>query len=112
MLLQEIPLAHSFNEGQIEWFKAGSALNLVCSSYMSQTSLSDHVGNLDGCQGQAINGDRWKEHVSRPGLVPRNSVIASLAWRYFLGYLYHSAKTSLFITFTVITVTTNHKHFI
>ena len=26
---QEIPLAHSFNEGQIEWFKAGSALNLV-----------------------------------------------------------------------------------
>ncbi|KAI0791119.1 aconitate hydratase [Abortiporus biennis] len=27
---EEIPLAHSFNEGQIEWFKAGSALNLVC----------------------------------------------------------------------------------
>ena len=26
---EEIPLAHSFNEGQIEWFKAGSALNLV-----------------------------------------------------------------------------------
>ncbi|KAH9920877.1 aconitate hydratase [Epithele typhae] len=26
----EISLAHSFNEGQIEWFKAGSALNLVC----------------------------------------------------------------------------------
>ncbi|KAH7882095.1 aconitase family-domain-containing protein [Phlebopus sp. FC_14] len=25
----EIPLAHSFNEGQIEWFKAGSALNLM-----------------------------------------------------------------------------------
>jgi aconitate hydratase len=25
----EIELAHSFNEGQIEWFKAGSALNLV-----------------------------------------------------------------------------------
>jgi aconitate hydratase len=25
----EIPLAHSFNEGQIEWFMAGSALNLV-----------------------------------------------------------------------------------
>jgi aconitate hydratase len=25
----EISLAHSFNEGQIEWFKAGSALNLV-----------------------------------------------------------------------------------
>jgi aconitate hydratase len=22
-------LAHSFNEGQIEWFKAGSALNLM-----------------------------------------------------------------------------------
>ncbi|KAG2004539.1 aconitate hydratase [Coprinopsis cinerea AmutBmut pab1-1] len=27
--VDEIPLAHSFNEGQIEWFKAGSALNLV-----------------------------------------------------------------------------------
>jgi len=27
----EIPLAHSFNEGQIEWFKAGSALNLMAS---------------------------------------------------------------------------------
>ena len=26
---EEIELAHSFNEGQIEWFKAGSALNLV-----------------------------------------------------------------------------------
>jgi aconitate hydratase len=26
---EELPLAHSFNEGQIEWFKAGSALNLM-----------------------------------------------------------------------------------
>ncbi|KAI1789673.1 aconitate hydratase [Ganoderma leucocontextum] len=26
---EEISLAHSFNEGQIEWFKAGSALNLM-----------------------------------------------------------------------------------
>ncbi|KAF7433607.1 Aconitate hydratase mitochondrial [Pleurotus ostreatus] len=26
---EQIPLAHSFNEGQIEWFKAGSALNLM-----------------------------------------------------------------------------------
>jgi aconitate hydratase len=25
----EISLAHTFNEGQIEWFKAGSALNLM-----------------------------------------------------------------------------------
>jgi len=25
----EISLAHSFNEGQIKWFKAGSALNLM-----------------------------------------------------------------------------------
>jgi hypothetical protein len=25
----KISLAHAFNEGQIEWFKAGSALNLV-----------------------------------------------------------------------------------
>ncbi|KAF9028933.1 aconitate hydratase [Hymenopellis radicata] len=27
---EEISLAHTFNEGQIAWFKAGSALNLVC----------------------------------------------------------------------------------
>jgi aconitate hydratase len=27
--LQEIALAHTFNEGQIAWFKAGSALNLM-----------------------------------------------------------------------------------
>lgn len=27
--VEKISLAHSFNEGQIEWFKAGSALNLV-----------------------------------------------------------------------------------
>jgi aconitate hydratase len=26
---QRIELAHSFNQGQIEWFKAGSALNLM-----------------------------------------------------------------------------------
>ena len=26
---EDISLAHSFNEGQIEWFKAGSALNLM-----------------------------------------------------------------------------------
>ena len=26
---EELELAHSFNEGQIEWFKAGSALNLM-----------------------------------------------------------------------------------
>ena len=30
-LLQRIPLAHSFNQGQIAWFKAGSALNLMAS---------------------------------------------------------------------------------
>lgn len=27
--VDKIELAHSFNEGQIEWFKAGSALNLM-----------------------------------------------------------------------------------
>jgi aconitate hydratase len=27
--VDEIELAHSFNEGQIQWFKAGSALNLM-----------------------------------------------------------------------------------
>lgn len=34
-MLQEIPLAHSFNEGQIEWFKAGSALNLMAAKAKS-----------------------------------------------------------------------------
>lgn len=29
---EKVSLAHSFNEGQIEWFKAGSALNLVSNS--------------------------------------------------------------------------------
>ncbi|KAI0743307.1 aconitate hydratase [Irpex lacteus] len=29
---EELPLAHSFNEGQIEWFKAGSALNLMAAN--------------------------------------------------------------------------------
>ncbi|KAJ7054095.1 aconitate hydratase [Mycena amicta] len=32
----EIPLAHSFNEGQIEWFKAGSALNLMAAKAKGQ----------------------------------------------------------------------------
>ncbi|KZT19858.1 aconitate hydratase [Neolentinus lepideus HHB14362 ss-1] len=32
---EEVPLAHSFNEGQIEWFKAGSALNLMASKRAS-----------------------------------------------------------------------------
>jgi len=26
---EDVSLAHSFNEGQIAWFKAGSALNLM-----------------------------------------------------------------------------------
>ena len=30
---EEIELAHSFNEGQIAWFKAGSALNLVRNTF-------------------------------------------------------------------------------
>lgn len=35
---EEIPLAHSFNEGQIAWFKAGSALNLVCTTAMTSSN--------------------------------------------------------------------------
>jgi aconitate hydratase len=27
--VEEIKANHSYNEGQIEWFKAGSALNLI-----------------------------------------------------------------------------------
>ncbi|KAK0234615.1 Aconitase/3-isopropylmalate dehydratase, partial [Armillaria nabsnona] len=38
---EEIPLAHSFNEGQITWFKAGSALNLV-----RKHSAFKHVADL------------------------------------------------------------------
>jgi aconitate hydratase len=33
---EEISLAHSFNEGQIEWFKAGSALNLMAAKAKGQ----------------------------------------------------------------------------
>ncbi|GJE91605.1 aconitate hydratase [Phanerochaete sordida] len=33
---EEIPLAHSFNEGQIAWFKAGSALNLMAANAKSR----------------------------------------------------------------------------
>lgn len=32
----EIELAHSFNEGQIAWFKAGSALNLMAAKAKGQ----------------------------------------------------------------------------
>jgi len=56
MILQEISLAHSFNEGQIEWFKAGSALNLVRSN-LYMTSLYSDFMDIDGCQGQAVNSD-------------------------------------------------------
>jgi len=34
----EISLAHSFNEGQIEWFKAGSALNLMAAKAKAKSS--------------------------------------------------------------------------
>lgn len=37
---ERVELAHSFNEGQIEWFKAGSALNLVCGFSLSMKLLS------------------------------------------------------------------------
>jgi aconitate hydratase len=33
---ETVSLAHSFNEGQIEWFKAGSALNLMAAKAKSQ----------------------------------------------------------------------------
>ena len=33
---EDISLAHSFNEGQIEWFKAGSALNLMAAKAASK----------------------------------------------------------------------------
>ena len=33
---ESISLAHSFNEGQIEWFKAGSALNLMAAKAKGQ----------------------------------------------------------------------------
>lgn len=45
---EDISLAHSFNEGQIEWFKAGSALNLV-RLYTAFLLYSTHH-QLDGVQ--------------------------------------------------------------
>ena len=48
----EISLAHSFNEGQIEWFKAGSALNLVSMFlHRQQNDLLMNSSLTDGCQG-------------------------------------------------------------
>lgn len=44
---EEVPLAHSFNEGQIEWFKAGSALNLVS------------LPTLSVSHEQPLTADRW-----------------------------------------------------
>ncbi|EJD43950.1 aconitate hydratase [Auricularia subglabra TFB-10046 SS5] len=35
---EKLELAHSFNEGQIEWFKAGSALNLMASKAKSRAA--------------------------------------------------------------------------
>ena len=49
----EISLAHSFNEGQIEWFKAGSALNLVRRlSFASTQTPSNPFSTLDGTEGK------------------------------------------------------------
>jgi aconitate hydratase len=64
----QIPLAHSFNEGQIEWFKAGSALNLVS----RKLSVSTEPGTL-------LTTDlRWRP---RPKLLDR----WTLSWRRFVG---------------------------
>ncbi|KAF8331848.1 aconitate hydratase [Cantharellus anzutake] len=41
--IDEISLAHSFNEGQIEWFKAGSALNLVRILLIVSCDRTDNV---------------------------------------------------------------------
>ena len=49
----EISLAHSFNEGQIEWFKAGSALNLVRRlSFASTQPHSNPFSTTDGTEGK------------------------------------------------------------
>ncbi|KAI0056858.1 aconitate hydratase [Artomyces pyxidatus] len=49
----EIPLAHSFNEGQIEWFKAGSALNLVRLFCEGDVHTLAHICFLpDGSEGR------------------------------------------------------------
>lgn len=56
-LLQQIPLAHSFNEGQIEWFKAGSALNLVRQS-LSRCPHFIHTELLRWLQGQRLRKHR------------------------------------------------------
>jgi aconitate hydratase len=34
----EIELSHSYNEGQIEWFKAGSALNKMAEDKLKKSS--------------------------------------------------------------------------
>ena len=58
----KISLAHSFNEGQIEWFKAGSALNLVSHlPVCSECSMSLTVTLPDGSQGQSQSQLRDKD---------------------------------------------------
>ncbi|KAH9931241.1 uncharacterized protein B0H18DRAFT_990590 [Fomitopsis serialis] len=49
---EEVSLAHSFNEGQIGWFKAGSALNLVSTPWCLRHSRVELTGIADGGDGE------------------------------------------------------------
>jgi hypothetical protein len=64
---EEISLAHSFNEGQIEWFKAGSALNLVSATWstLNVVSCADGFFNVDGGQveGEPVDARRKRAVV-------------------------------------------------
>jgi aconitate hydratase len=62
---EEVKLAHSFNEGQIAWFKAGSALNLVRAFSCSCGWCADGLG-ADGGEGQGSRVDG--EYSSVPSL--------------------------------------------
>ena len=78
---EEISLAHSFNEGQIEWFKAGSALNLVspmsprsCNhvlmpcrwlSRLSTKSASRPESTLDCVPGSRLDHASWSDSPLR-----------------------------------------------
>lgn len=95
IILQEISLAHSFNEGQIEWFKAGSALNLVRSIFNSYvTSSPSDLANIDGCQGQAMKTEGVCAMSRRSRLHIQLSLL-SFPNIYFLGYLHHSLDSLL-----------------
>ena len=67
---EEIERAHSFNEGQIEWFKAGSALNLVRAFSLSVCVGSSKRWKLTGRWGVCADGLEGEGEQAIGGSLP------------------------------------------